>query len=390
MALEDKGLVEQDKIQNYNFIANKPLLCRYNLQLFAKSDAGEKTEEPTAKKLLDARKEGQVAKSQELNTAVMLFMLFLVLKLYVGLIGTKFLETFSKVYENLDMVVKNDFPMYQMISYLRYGIIQIIVIALPIYLGGVVVAFIVNKAQIKWKVTTKPLKPKLSKLNPIKGFGKMFSKQKLMELLFSVAKIILIGVIVYNTLKDQWGVLFRLYDYSLTQALSVIGSLVITLGLKISAFFLIIGFADLLYQKKKFTKDMRMSKQEIKDEFKNSEGDPQIKGKIRSKMQEASRRRMMNAIPTADVVITNPTHFAVALYYDREAGAAPVVVAKGADYIAQKIKEVARENQVEIVENKPLARMLYFNVDLDQEIPQELYQMVAEILAYVYRIKNKV
>lgn len=358
--------------------------------MFAKSDAGEKTEEPTAKKLLDARKEGQVAKSQELNTAVMLFMLFLVLKLYVGSIGTKFLETFSKVYENLDMVVKNDFPMYQMISYLRYGIIQIIVIALPIYLGGVVVAFIVNKAQIKWKVTTKPLKPKLSKLNPIKGFGKMFSKQKLMELLFSVAKIILIGVIVYNTLKDQWGVLFRLYDYSLTQALSVIGSIVITLGLKISAFFLIIGFADLLYQKKKFTKDMRMSKQEIKDEFKNSEGDPQIKGKIRSKMQEASRRRMMNAIPTADVVITNPTHFAVALYYDREAGAAPVVVAKGADYIAQKIKEVARENQVEIVENKPLARMLYFNVDLDQEIPQELYQMVAEILAYVYRIKNKV
>lgn len=132
-----------------------------------------------------------------------------------------------------------------------------------------------------------------------------------------------------------------------------------------------------------------MSKQEVKDEYKNSEGDPQIKGKIKQKMLEVSRRRMMSAIPNADVVITNPTHFAVALQYDKESASAPIVVAKGADFMAQKIKDIARESKVEIVENKPLARMLYFNVEIDQEIPQELYQMVAEILAYVYRVKNK-
>lgn len=166
--------------------------------------------------------------------------------------------------------------------------------------------------------------------------------------------------------------------------------MVISLGMQISSVFLVIGFADLFYQRMKFKKDMKMSKKEVKDEWKNAEGDPHIKGKIKSKMLEASRRRMMSAIPNADVVITNPTHFAVALQYDRESGAAPVVVAKGADFMAQKIKDIAKENKVEIVENKPLARMLYFNVEIDQEIPQELYQMVAEILAYVYRIKNKI
>jgi flagellar biosynthetic protein FlhB len=248
----------------------------------------------------------------------------------------------------------------------------------------------INKVQIKWKVTTKPLRPKLSKLNPLKGMKRLFSKDKLVQLLFAILKITIITIVVYNAMKDQWGILLNIYNFSLTQAIGYICDTVINLGVKISSIFLIIGFADLFYQKKKFKKDMRMSKQEVKDEYKNAEGDPQIKGKIKSLMLQASRRRMMNAIPEADVVITNPTHFAVALKYDRESSSAPIVVAKGADFMAQKIKEVARDNDIEIVENKPLARMLYFNVEIDQEIPQELYQMVAEILAYVYRIKNKI
>lgn len=375
---------------NQNLIHKHKTLLRYNLQLFANDEGGEKTEDATPKKLKEARDEGQVAKSTELNTAVMLFALFLVLKIYIGSIGNQFIDVYEKIYGSITLVVEDDMSMNIIMSLLGYSIKTIILIALPIFLVGVVVGFLVDKVQIKWKVTTKPLKPKLSKLDPIKGFKKMFSKEKLVQLLFSLLKIILIGVLVYDTLKDQWGLILSLYDFSLFQAIGVIGSMVISLGMQISSVFLVIGFADLFYQRMKFKKDMKMSKKEVKDEWKNAEGDPHIKGKIKSKMLEASRRRMMNAIPNADVVITNPTHFAVALQYDRESGSAPVVVAKGADFMAQKIKDIARENKVEIVENKPLARMLYFNVEIDQEIPQELYQMVAEILAYVYRIKNKI
>lgn len=375
---------------NQNLIYKHTTLLRYNLQLFANDEGGEKTEDATPKKLKEAREEGQVAKSTELNTAVMLFALFLVLKIYIGSIGNQFIDVYEKIYGSITLVVEDDMSMNIIMSLLGYSIKTIILIALPIFLVGVVVGFLVDKVQIKWKVTTKPLKPKLSKLDPIKGFKKMFSKEKLVQLLFSLLKIILIGVLVYDTLKDQWGLILSLYDFSLFQAIGVIGTMVISLGMQISSVFLVIGFADLFYQRMKFKKDMKMSKKEVKDEWKNAEGDPHIKGKIKSKMLEASRRRMMNAIPNADVVITNPTHFAVALQYDRESGSAPVVVAKGADFMAQKIKDIAKENKVEIVGNKPLARMLYFNVEIDQEIPQELYQMVAEILAYVYRIKNKI
>ncbi len=153
---------------------------------------------------------------------------------------------------------------------------------------------------------------------------------------------------------------------------------------------MIVAFVDLIYQRRKFNNDIKMTKQEVKDEYKNAEGDPQIKGKIRSKMREASQRRMMQDVPKADVVITNPTHFAVAIKYDASTGSAPIVLAKGADYVAQKIKEIARENKVEIVENKPLARMLYANVDIGQEVPPELYQAVAEVLAMVYKMQGKI
>ena len=153
---------------------------------------------------------------------------------------------------------------------------------------------------------------------------------------------------------------------------------------------MILAAADYIFQKTKFNRDMRMTKQEIKEEFKQSEGDPQVKGKIKQKMREASQRRMMQDIPKADVVITNPTHYAVAINYDPEVSDAPIVLAKGADYIAQKIKEVAKEHHVEIVENKPLARMLYANVEIGEAVPPELYQAVAEVLAFVYKLKGKI
>lgn len=240
-----------------------------------------------------------------------------------------------------------------------------------------------------WKISGKPLKPELSKFNPINGFKRMFSKDSLFELVKSIVKVALVMYVAYSEIKDRQGELFVIYDMELLQAVALIAGLIVDVGLKTSLVYLIVGIADLIYQKHKFKEEMKMTKQEVKDEYKNTEGDPQIKGRQRQRMREASQRRMMQDVPKADVVITNPTHYAVAIRYDAEVSKAPVVVAKGEDFLAAKIKEVARENQVEIVENKPLARMLYANVNVGAEIPPELYQAVAEVLAMVYNLKGR-
>lgn len=183
--------------------------------------------------------------------------------------------------------------------------------------------------------------------------------------------------------------LFNLYDLSIMNAITAIGNFAFDVALKISMIYLVIGFADFAFQKWKFKEDMKMTKQEVKDEYKNQEGDPKVKSQQKARMRQASQRRMMQQLPKADVVITNPTHFAVALMYDTDVANAPIVIAKGEDYLAQKIKAKARESQIEIVENKPLARALYQSTDIGEEVPEELYQAVAEVLAYVYNLKNK-
>ena len=213
---------------------------------------------------------------------------------------------------------------------------------------------------------------------------------KIMDLFKSIAKVVILAYVVYSYLKNQWPLIYKMYSYTLPQAIAVIGDTVINVGIRISALFAVIAMFDLFYQKWKYHQDMMMSKQEVKDEYKNSEGDPKVKSQQKQRMQQASQRRMMQDLPNADVVITNPTHLAVAIKYDKDTNEAPVVVAKGADYLAQKIKERARENAIEIVENKPLARMLYHNVEIGAEIPPELYQMVAEVLAYVYSLTGRV
>ena len=365
-----------------------PYYVPMRLQFFADEGGADKTEEATPKKLSDARKEGQVARSQELSTAVMLLTFFLVIKVFVGFIGTRFLNGFGDVYQAIDVYVADEFGAATGSAFLRDGLVDILLICLPVFCVAVLVAFVVTVAQVKWQVTTKPLKPKFSKFNPINGFKRIFSKDKLFELIKDVIKIALIFYVAYSDLKEAAETVSVLYDFSLNQAVVYIGDFVIDLGIKLSAIYLIVGVADYIYQKLKFKKDLKMSKQEVKDEYKQQEGDPQVKGRIKSKMREVSQRRMMQKLPEADVVITNPTHFACAIKYDKEVSEAPVLIAKGADYLAQKIKDVAKENNIPIVENKPLARMLYYNVDLDSEIPRELYQMTAEVLAYVYKLKN--
>jgi flagellar biosynthetic protein FlhB len=367
------------------------MVLEYNLQFFAKDgEGGEKTEDATPKKLEKAREEGQVAKSQDMNTAILLFILFLCLKVFGGFMYNRMYSIYQFYFGNIADFVSGGFEMRNALGLVSYGMKQILITVLPILALGVLGAFVVNVVQVKWKITTKPLQPKPSKLNPIKGFKRIFSKDKLVELLKSVLKIGVLFYVVYDSLKDEWGLITSIYQLGFVAALQLIVKTVLNIAFKISAVFLVIAFADLKYQRWKFKDDMKMTKQEVKDEYKNTEGNPQIKGQIRRKMQEASRRRMMQNLPEADVVITNPTHLAVALKYDKEQAEAPVVIAKGADYLAEKIKDTARENHIEIVENKPLARMLYHNVELGDEIPPELYQMVAEILAYVYGLQGKV
>lgn len=370
---------------------NNDLIFNYNLQYFAKEgNGGEKTEDATPKKIKDTRKEGQVAKSKELTLAVSLLTFFYSLKIFIGYVGKKLVSVFNFTYSDFKTSVDYDFTPQYAHSLVVKALEYILLTMFPFLIVSFVVAFLINKIQIKWMVTFKPLTPKFSKMNPLKGFKRIFSKDSLMELLMSIAKIIAISAVVYSTIKNETYIIYEFYDMTIQQTLGWMFDIIMNLGIKISVILLIIGLVDFVYQKRKHKEDIKMTKQEIKDEYKNSEGDPKIKNQIRSKMLAASQRRMMNDIPKADVVITNPTHFAVAIYYERDGNGAPIVLAKGADYLAKKIKEAAKENDIEIVENKAVARMLYYNVDIGKEIPQELYQAVAEILAYVYKLKNKV
>jgi len=364
----------------------------YNLQFFAKDGpGGEKTEEPTTKKLDDARNEGQVAKSKEVYNAVGLLALFLIIQFYVGYIGNNLMGFFASIYNQIpDFIHMPDgfLPVHTFRTLFITMFLRILVLVGPIMLIAFIIAVVVDVLQVKWKVTTKPLKPKFSKLNPIKGFSKIFSVNSLVELLKSIAKIGIIAYVAYTYLLGRIDELFILYNIPLIQGIALTGDLVVQTGLRISAAYLIIALADLIYQKRKHHKDNMMTKQEVKDEFKNQEGDPQVKGKQKQRMMQASQRRMMQQLPEADVVITNPTHYAVAIKYDEDVHNAPIVLAKGADFIALKIKEAAKEHGIEIVENKPLARMLYTNVEVGEMVPPELYQAVAEVLAMVYHMKN--
>ena len=366
-------------------------LLEYELQWFAKDgDGGEKTEPATSKKLNDARNNGQVAKSQELNHAVGLIALFVMLKVFISSVGERLLNGFL-LYNKIPDVINESIGGLSVITIhtiIKNVMGTILLILAPFFIIGFSLSVAINVWQVKWKITTKPMMPKFSKISPLSGFKRIFSKDSLFELLKSIVKIILIIYVAYSSVKDHQNELLLLYDIPLFQVILLVGSIVIDTGLKIALLYLVIGIADYFYQKHKFNEDMKMTKQEAKDEFKNTEGNPEIKGRQRSRMREASQRRMMQSLPSADVVITNPTHYAVAIKYDANQNAAPVVVAKGEDFLAHKIREAAKEHHIEIVENKPLARMLYANVDVGQEVPPELYQAVAEVLAFVYSLRE--
>ena len=352
------------------------LIMEWDLQWFAKDGpGGEKTEPATAKKLREAREDGKVVKRKELTAAFDLIILFLVLKIFVSFVGNRLMNSFVDIYGRIpDFVRENavDVTEKSVAALMSDALIQILIVCVPFFAFGFVVTALISVIQVVWKVTGKPLQPKFDKFNPINGFKRIFSKDSIFELVKSILKIFVIVYVAYTSIRGHAQDIFILYEIPLMQAIMLCGTVIINAGLKISLVYLVIGLADFIYLKYRFNEDMKMTKQEVKDEFKNTEGNPEIKGRQRQRMREASRRRMMQDVPKADVVITNPTHFAVAIKYDAETSKAPVVIAKGEDYLAQKIKEAAREQQYEIVENKQLARMQNANEDIGQEITPEL------------------
>jgi flagellar biosynthetic protein FlhB len=356
---------------------------KLDLQLFAQ----EKTEKATPKKRQDARKKGQVAKSMELPGAFILLFTFLFMMFFGNYFSTRIHALFTV---SLHEYIFREVNQTNLTAIANELILYMLMLLAPIFIISVVLAILGNFVQIGFLVSGEPLKMKLSKLNPIEGFKRIFSMRALIEFLKSLLKVVVIGAICSMTLWREKENILSLSRLPLEQIFTYTARLVVILGLQIGAFLVFIAVLDYLYQRYDHEKNLRMSKQEVKDEFKKMEGDPLIKSRIREKQRSIAMRRMMQEIPNADVVITNPTHYAVALRYEAKEMEAPKVIAKGKDYVALKIREKAKEHGVVIMENKPLARALYEQTEIGDTIPAELFQAVAEVLAYVYRIKKKV
>ncbi|WP_163193203.1 fused FliR family export protein/FlhB family type III secretion system protein [Clostridium thermarum] len=350
--------------------------------IFASED---KTEEATPKKKSDARKKGQVAKSKEVSLALTLLASTLLLTLLSGYVGNGLMDTL-KHFLSSDIAELDYSNLKKLAVTVLY---RVAIIFLPVVIPIMAVGVVSNYIQTGFLFTTEPLKMQLSKLNPISGFKRMFSARSVVELLKQLVVVSIVGLVGYNFVKDNINDLLKIGYLSIYNIPREFGNLVISIFIKITLIMIVVAAVDYFYQWYQHKKDLKMTKQEVKEEFKQMEGDPQIKSKIKQKQREIASRRMMASVPDATVVITNPTHIAVALKYEEGRDGAPKVVAKGEDYIAIKIKEIAKENEVPIIENKPLARLIYSEVEIDGEIPVDMYQAVAEVLAVVYKMKKK-
>lgn len=346
----------------------------------------EKTEKPTAKRIGDARKEGQVFQSQEIVTAIVLLVGFLLLKQLMPTIRSvvrQFLyQVIALIGGSKEQALSGSLFTTFISLWARAVLLLVIVIC--------IVSIIAQGVQTKFNRTMKVLRPKFERINPIGGIKRMFSLRGLLNLLKSLIKTLVILFVVYTSIRGDMGRAVQLMGASADGISEELMDLIFSMVTKICGVFAVIAVVDFAYQRWQYNKDLMMTKQEVKDEYKQTEGDPEIKGRIRRKQREIAQRRMMQAVPTADVVVRNPTHFAVALRYDPKKDSAPVVVAKGLDHLALRIVEVAMENGVACIENRPLAHALYASCEVGQEIPKEYYGTVAELLVYIYRQQNDV
>jgi len=354
--------------------------------VFISADSGEKTEDATPKKKSESKKKGQVAKSKELSSTFTLLTVTL-LMITIGeytLVNLKgVLSLFLSNYLTFTLT-EYTFKTVLLVSLMKFGLI-ILPIVVPIMIMGIAASLM----QSGFIFTNEPLKPDLKKINPMSGFKKIFSMRSVVDLLKNLAIVSIIAYVAYDFVKNNYLEMMTYGSLKTEVILGVFGSLVVDIFFKICLIMLVISIIDFAYQKYKHNKELKMSIQEIKEEYKQQEGDPQIKSKIRQKQREMASNRMMQDVPDATVVITNPTHLAIAIKYEQGGEGAPIVVAIGADNVAIKIKEIASENDIPIIENKPLARLIYKELEVGSEIPTDMYQAVAEILALVYKLKKK-
>ena len=359
-----------------------------DLQLFADDGGtGEKTEPATPRRREEARRKGQVFKSTDLNAAVIMA---------AGAIAAYLLYPYiiQSLHDFTVLYLLERTTSEITIQYANELLLEVLYLlgrmVLPIMAACFIAALLISYLQVGFVFSGEPLAPKLERLNPVQGFQRIFSKRALVELLKSLLKVVITGWIVYSVIRKYYYVFPRFVDMELGATLQVLAQIIFEMAMKVGVFFVVIGILDYLYQWYEYEKSLKMSKYDVKQEYKEIEGDPQIKARQRQIQREVAMRRMMAEVPKADVIITNPTHFAVALRYEVDSMEAPMVIAKGQDFLAAKIKEIAAHHEIMIVENPLLARTLYYSVDIGQTVPEELYQAVAEVLAFVYRQKKKV
>lgn len=347
----------------------------------------DKTEKASVKKLSEGRDKGQVAKSIEVNSFALLTFGLFVLYLTRNTLGNQFGRLGRIIFGSLDKLQVNVGNITELTT---TGIYYFLLILAPIFLTMFIVALLVSIVQVGFKITPKALQPKLDKLNVLSGVKNIFfSSRSIVESSKSALKLLIIGGFVYFIISDFVKEASNLVNLSVSEIVQYMLHSALSLVWKVLLLFSVIAGLDFVYQKHKFNKDMMMTKQEVKEENKQSDGDPLVKQRIRKLQMESSKKRMIQNLPLADVVITNPTHFAVALKYDLENDSAPEIIAKGMDLLALKIKAIAKEHDIPIQENKLLARALYKSCEVGDTIPQDLYLMVAEVLAYIYKIKEE-
>ena len=350
------------------------------------SSGQEKTEQATPRRIADARKKGDVAKSMEVPSAAVLLAALFTLYLAGDYMLKRIIMIMTHYIGNSSQIQVHPANM-QLVA--KESVTGAAFILAPLMLVIVITAILANFAQFGLLFAPEKIAPKISKINPVQGFSNLFSKQTLAQTIKSVLKVLLIGYVAYYEVIKALPGIMPLMDQPPYHILVFMARISFWIFLKCALVIAVLAAADYAFQKWQFMEKMKMTKQEVKDEAKQTEGDPHVRGRIRSIQMEMARRRMMEEVPKADVVITNPTHLSIALKYDAETMSAPVVIAKGAGIIAAKIKEIAIEHSIPVMEDKPLARALYKSVDIDQPIPEELFQAVAEVLAYVYGLKRR-
>ncbi|MCZ4280472.1 flagellar biosynthesis protein FlhB [Kiloniella laminariae] len=350
------------------------------------TDESQKTEEPTGKKLADAREKGDVPKSQEMNSWFSFFGFMIVVSFFTVWIAQGMGQSLTVFLERPDLIRLESGHVSETVKDMLLEIGALFAIPAVIFIFFAIASGLIQHG---WLISYESLKPKFNKISLLAGFKRLFSIQSVMNLVKGLAKLIIVGSIIGLVIWPKRSMVPQLAELDVSQMAMILLDWTKLVLVAVVAVMAIIAGLDFLFQYFQYIKKLKMSKQEIKDEMKQSEGDPAVKGRLRQLRMEKARQRMMAAVPSSDVVITNPTHFAVALEYKGETMEAPRLVAKGVDAVAFRIRKVAEENKVTVVENPPLARALYAGVEIDQEIPPEHYKAVAEVIGYVLKLKGK-